>query len=197
MRFPVTREKLRNCSRLVEELSAKEREGEAYDALLEAAVSACRAVTWVLQREITINTPELLPWYEATAREMELPQNSAVIWLRDARNFSTKQEPLKVNSSAHYRDIRIMDPPPGAAFSITSQGDSVWITKDAQGNESRRAASELQMDAATVHRIVRPQLPGPLLLEGRDLSGLDATTFLREYGGFLARLVAAAENAKA
>jgi hypothetical protein len=53
------------------------------------------------------------------------------------------------------------------------------------------------MDAATVHRIVRPQLPGPLLLEGRDLSGLDATTFLREYGGFLARLVAAAENAKA
>jgi hypothetical protein len=197
MRFPLTSEKLRKCQELVEALSTKEKEVAAYDALLEAAISAGRAVPWVLRREIAVNVPTLLPWYEARAQEMGLPRNSAVIWLRNARNLSTRPEPLKAEIPAYSRDMHIMEPPPGAAFAVTNQGEAAWITRDAQGGETRREPSEFDNDAAIKHRIVRPEPPHPLLLEGRDVSGLDATAVLREYGGFLRRLVQAAESAKA
>jgi len=196
MRFPITSLKLRSCQHLVERLSTQEKQGEVYDALLEAAISAARAVPWVLQREIAVNVPALLTWYEARAREMGLPRNSAVIWLRDARNLATEKESPSVDFSAHYRDIRVMEPPPGGAIAVTDRGEPGWITRDEQGREAFRPASGLDGNGAIRHRIIRPEPPSPLLLEGRDISGLDATAFLREYSEFLGRLVQAAESAR-
>lgn len=197
MRFPLTREKLLKSEKLVEMLPAKEKEGEAYDALLATALSGCRAVPWVLQREIAVNVPVLLPWYEARDREMGLPRNSAVIWLRDARNLSTEPEPPKVDPAASYRNLRTAKLPPGAALAVTDRGELMRITKDADGRETRTRVSEFDSRITATRRIVRPGPPLPLLLEGRDISGLDATDTLRQYVGFLRRLVEAAESAKA
>lgn len=197
MRFPLTHETLRRSERLVETLSAREKDVEAYDGLLEVAVQGCRDVTRVLEGEIGINVPELLAWYEARAREMGLPHNSAILWLRDARNLSTELEPPKVDAAASYGNIRTPKLPAGAAFAVTGRGDLMRITKDAHGRESRQPVAEFERKTASAHRIIRPEPPRPLLLEGHDISGLDATDTLRQYVGFLRRLVEAAESAKA
>lgn len=196
MRFPVTTEKLRKSERLVAMLSAPETGAEGYDALLDRAVSGCRAVPWVLQREIAINVPGLLPWYEARTRDMELPHNSAVVWLRDARNLATTQESPKVDAAAYFQNAHVARLPSDTALEVTNRGEVLRVTKDAEGKETRQPAPGFDGTVSMRHRIVRPEPPCPLLLEGRDISGLDATETLREYVDFLRRLVEAAERAK-
>lgn len=197
MRFPLTLETLRRSEKLVETLSGREREVETYDGFLEVALSGCRDVTRVLEKEIEMNVPELRSWYEARAREMGLPRNSAVLWLREARNLSTERNGPSVKPTASFGAVRAAKLPAGEAIAVTHRGELMRITKDERGRESRQRVSELDDGTVSMQRIVRPEPPQPLLLEGQDISGLGATDTLREYVGFLRRLVESAESARA
>jgi hypothetical protein len=193
MEFPNTLSKLNRAKRLISLMTEHQTRADDFDALLDAALSMLREVTWILKKEVAHKPQRAREWYAREAELMRPPQNSALPWLRDLRNASTKERPTQVGTMTHIKNIRIERSEPGKAFAITGRGEPVWITKDSDGKEIRTHASEFDRQIAMKHFIVDSNIPRLLTLGGEDLTGADALTIVRAYAEYLSNMLDRAE----
>jgi len=194
-RLPATREKLARCHELLELLIEKERHPAKFDALVDATLGELRSITWVLQREIQERFPPLMSWYARKQVDMRSSRNNGLVWLRDARNVSTKERPTTVGTATHIRSIYIDRLPPKTGFAITGRGEAVWVRQDAEGREVRTHATEFDSEVRSRHFFVDPKPPTPFRIAGADLAHRDVLTVLKAYEAYLLALVLEAEHA--
>jgi hypothetical protein len=194
MIFPQTSEKLARSYRLLDMLRESRADSGAFEALLDAVVIEGRAVTFVLQAELSQPGLAMADWYEAEQAKMRRPENNALPWLHEARTLSTHQVPLGVG---HGIEVKPRNPPmlsPGEKFGITANGEMFFEQYDKDGNLVRTVVPKSDLDVRYYRIITNPTPPKQLLLNGLDFSGQDAVTIVSAYLDYLSELVQRAES---
>jgi hypothetical protein len=122
---------------------------------LNAFLSRARAITWVLKKQYSGN-PVFDSWY---ANEEKIMKNDELmVFFRDARNISLKEQPIRPATGAYIRHIEVSTTK-DRGFAITGDGEPVWIERDSEGKEKQIHASEFDGEVFRQYSFANPLPP--------------------------------------